>query len=383
MSNHANFYLPKFTDGQIQTWYDTVVANPTGDINSDFRTACVVASGGTAAQALNMSVDDAWKMYITVNQGRTFIGLHPNHYPDISLAGTENNWPAPDSFTPDATCHLTTAQLEGSTGICNNPTTSKIDGFHMTSDGLRCCVANTAMDRLYSYRLGTPFDMNSVTLNSNSKGGLVNPQWPQYVGPGLGTTTDDYAKYQFFNNSDDIEIYQGNANGNIATGDVLLDFVSADPAEDGVLSKSELGFTGTQDGRAWFNEDGSKLYAIGEIGTTETLRAFTMSSAYDVNTASLASTLDISGTITAVGGDMQVSPDESKIYVFATATMYLGTMSTPGDVSTITWTAGTVDYSSRFDTNVHNFHIAYDASKIFWSDETASAPRIYCEDLNF
>jgi len=114
-----------------------------------------------------------------------------------------------------------------------------------------------------------------------------------------------------------------------------------------------------------FNDDGTSMYTVGY--SNDTVYQYTLSSAYDVSTASYASkSLDVSSQDTTPLG-VTFKPDGTSMYVMGAdvpQSVYQYTLSTAFDVSTGSFASKSLNISS-FETNGWGFQFNADGTKCF------------------
>lgn len=117
----------------------------------------------------------------------------------------------------------------------------------------------------------------------------------------------------------------------------------------------------------WISDDGTRLFVCGR--SLDSVRSYTMSSAWDISTASYDSkTLDVSAKETAPRG-LALDPDGNYVYVAGTQNgdVHQYTMSTPFDLATATFTR-TFDTSGQSLGGNYGMVFKHDGSKMFLAD---------------
>ena len=121
----------------------------------------------------------------------------------------------------------------------------------------------------------------------------------------------------------------------------------------------------------WISSDGTRLFQTGR--SLDSVRSYTMSTAWDISTASYDSkSLDVSAKETAPRA-LTISSDGSELYVSGTTSddIHQYTMSTPFDLSTASFT-GTKDTSGESVGSVYSMEINGDGTQIFIWDGSGS-----------
>lgn len=116
-----------------------------------------------------------------------------------------------------------------------------------------------------------------------------------------------------------------------------------------------------------FNDDGTSMYTSGTTGN-DTIYQYTLSTAWDLSTASYASkSFDVSTQVTTAY-DVDFSGDGTSMYVMdnGTDTLYQYTLSTAWDVSTASYASKSFDVSSQ-DDNPAGFTFNNDGTKLYVS----------------
>jgi hypothetical protein len=131
-----------------------------------------------------------------------------------------------------------------------------------------------------------------------------------------------------------------------------------------------------------FSDSGSKLYVIGALND---VFQYTLSTPYDLSTASYAS---ISFDVGSSGAnypmiDIEMSPDGTKMYLMTNQTydrIYQFTLSTPYDVSTASYASKSLDVSSE-DTQTAGFTLSSDGTKLLTVGYNTTPDSMYRYDL--
>jgi sugar lactone lactonase YvrE len=191
---------------------------------------------------------------------------------------------------------------------------STFRGGTMTDDGLYFLAVDTASDTVYSWQLGTAFDLSTVGT-------------PATLSVTAQEATPTVAR--LYNNGT-LLIVSG------STGDSLFAYALSTAYD--ITSAS---YTGTSfahgeplvTGLTRMNADGTIIMVSGS--SLDDVRAFTMSTPYDVSTCSLSSSLDLSAVDTFVLA-CDLSLDGTKLYVAGSTldNIYQYNLATPYDLST-------------------------------------------------
>jgi hypothetical protein len=196
--------------------------------------------------------------------------------------------------------------------------TSSFD-VEFSSDGTKMYVTGFASDALHQYSLSTAFDLSTasydnVSLDVNTLG--PNPRAIIFNNDGtkmytVGNTTDDVLQYSLSTAFD-------------------LSTASYDSVSFNVASQDATPYD------LKFNADGTKMYMI---GSTDTVHQYTLSTAFNVGTASYDSVSFSFNAQDSGTNGMHFNPDGTKIYVVGSSndSVYQYTLSTGFDVSTTSY----------------------------------------------
>lgn len=136
-------------------------------------------------------------------------------------------------------------------------------------------------------------------------------------------------------------------------------------------SKSaDLSSEDTVPGGVFFKPDGKTMYITGNAN--DSVFQYTVSTAWDVSTASYASkSKDISAE-TTTPSDLFFHPSGDKMYVMSSGgddTVYQYTLLTPWDVSTASYASKSLDISSEATTNITNgLFIGMDGARLYFTE---------------
>ena len=195
---------------------------------------------------------------------------------------------------------------------------SSPSGIAFSPDGVNLYISGTSGDDINRYILSTPWDISTAVYNSVSV--LLPDTAPQgvFLRPDgtrlffVGSTNDRVYQYTL-STAWDITSSSMTAAGNISV-------VSQDTAPVDIVFKS----------------DGTKMYIVGS--TNDSVYEYSLSTAWDVTSATFTSSLNVSSFDTDPTG-LDFSEDGSKMYVVGTIRDHVGryNLSTPWDISTATF----------------------------------------------
>lgn len=124
----------------------------------------------------------------------------------------------------------------------------------------------------------------------------------------------------------------------------------------------------------FFKPDGTAMYPVG--ATNKVVRQYTLSTAWDLSTATYASKFKGVNSQATFPVDVFFSPDGTKMYIsdFTSPDVYQYTLSTAWDVSTASYASKTLDASSQ-DTVINAIFFRPDGKKLYVTG--ANNGRIY------
>jgi hypothetical protein len=144
-------------------------------------------------------------------------------------------------------------------------------------------------------------------------------------------------------------------------------------------------YTATQIGGAFndveFNDDGTKMYLLDQGGPAKIFQ-YTLTTGYDLSTASYASkSLDVSATVPGAQ-HMVFKPDGTKVWVTNQSTVYEFTLSTPWDISTGSYASKSYNNAAR-DAQTNSTFFKSDGTRMWMIGAFNSGnPGIYQFDLS-
>ena len=118
-----------------------------------------------------------------------------------------------------------------------------------------------------------------------------------------------------------------------------------------------------------FNADGTKMFVLGN--EHDSVYVWDLSTPWDISTASVAGSLDISGQVTSLNY-FSFSTSGHKMYVAEGSTIHEYTMGTPWDLSTCSFTQ-----TGTFANWNHGFCLSADGTKVFVADGVQDELRMY------
>ena len=227
--------------------------------------------------------------------------------------------------------------------------------FCFSQDGTKCYLIGTTNNVIYQYTLSTPWDMStalyaskSLALNSldtNVQGIYIKPDGINcYL---MGSTVD-----RIFN-------YILSTPWDISTGSLANSYNTSTQVTIGTTSGVKYG------------DNGTKMYVISN-GTTDLIYQYTLSTAWDVTTASYASK-SLTITQDTAPQDIAFSSDGTKCYVSGDTnnTIYQYTLSTAWDIGTGTYASKSLAVGTQ-DTSPRGFVFSSDGTKGYVMGNTNS-----------
>jgi len=277
------------------------------------------------------------------------------------------------------------------------------NSFTISNDGTKLIVfnANSYSKVADIYVLGTPFDISTAVLQSNTSPkqfDFTAPYQTQFNNDGtklfiLNTTTDDITRYSlnpawdistavsdsitFDPDPDETEPMFFNFNNDGTklfilgtTQDRIISYTLS-PAWD-VSSAVKLS-SGPVDSKMvefYFNDDGSKIYISRILGGTVNVAEYNLSTPYDISLLEMNPIYLDDGLFTGTYL-IRYNTDGTKVYILGsdTDTIYQYDLSTPYDINTRTYTSKTLDVSSE-DTLGYSFCFNSTGTKIYYMGYT-------------
>jgi sugar lactone lactonase YvrE len=207
-------------------------------------------------------------------------------------------------------------------GINRGPSTS---GYETTptdvkfnNDGTKMYVLGTARDAVLQYNLGTAYQPSTAVFPRKSVAA------EETAPSGVEFKTDGTKMYVIGSSGDDVNQYDLSTAWDVTTASYVQNF-------------SVFSETGTLPAKVRFKDDGTKMYVLSN--TNDAVYQYTLSSAWDISTASYDS---VSFSVTsqeATPQGMFFGDSGAKMYIVGDTndTVYQYTLSTPWDLSTASY----------------------------------------------
>jgi len=252
-------------------------------------------------------------------------------------------------YTLSPAWSITSASLANTYSIFSQEPTAQ--GLFFSSTGDKMYVTGTNA-YVYEYDLGTNWSLASVTYNSVSKD--VSAQ--ESIPTGLFFRSNGEEMYVAGASSDRVYKY------NIPTVNAW-DVSSASytyPTTNYFSVSTQASFP---EG-LFFKPDGLKMYVIGS--TSDSVHEYTLSSAWDITSATFTASKSISAEDGSAEG-VFFKPDGSKMYIVgsATDTIYEYTLGTNWDVTSASYSPNNISVSITADTSPLGLFFKSDGTKMY------------------
>lgn len=272
-------------------------------------------------------------------------GIQPTVYHEglgTVVSGSEGYYLAGASY--DSVSFLSSGQGTHATGLSFKP------------DGTKMYILNATNDSVYQYTLSTAWDVSTASYDSVS----------------FSITSQDTEAYDLHFKTDGTKFYVAGYNSNTVYQYSLstswdLSTASYDSVSFSVSSQEN------QLTSIYFKTDGTKLYAVGI--TNDTVYQYTLSTAWNVSTASYDSVSFSVGAQETFPASLEFNSDGSTLFVIGGIGRDVNyyTLSTAWDVSTASYT-GVFDTSSQ-GTNPQDIFFKPDGTKMYLA--ARSTNRVY------
>lgn len=166
-----------------------------------------------------------------------------------------------------------------SPGLYVNAQESAPNGLAFKSDGTKMYIVGTANDTVYQYSLATAWDVLTATYDSVSFSVATQETEPR----GIAFKTDGTKMYIIGSSGDDVNEYALSGAWDISTASFTTNFSVATQ-------------TGAVPTKVQFKDDGTKMYVLSD--SNDTVFQYSLSSAWDISTASYDSVSYAVGSLT-------------------------------------------------------------------------------------
>jgi len=335
-----------YTDGvtsNIQTQIDAIDPDPTkGSLTKTF------ANGETASITLSSAISPAPVVSVTKEVAQT--GVSSKGTWDVATDGA--NYELHD--TAYATT-LTPGQIgfgDASTwsydSVSFSVASEDADALDVafSSDGTKMFYAGSTTDSVYQYTLSTAFDVSTASYDSVS----------------FSVASQETGNWGFTFNNDGTKMYVVGSSGgavfqySLTTG-FDLSTASYDSVSFSVSSQTTLPCGVT------FNDDGTKMYIMGQ---NDILYQYSLSTAFDVSTASYDSVSFNAGSQDTNPFGAIFNTDGTKLYIvsYASDEVYQYTLSTAFDISTVSYDSIFFSLASQ-ETTARKIRFNNDGTKLY------------------
>jgi len=236
-----------------------------------------------------------------------------------------------------------------------NVTTNNLIAFDFNSDGTGLYAFRNNTSNIYQYTLSTAWDINSISYTGKTYDSHT------ILGSDAGTgfrISSDGTKAYIVNTASGI-IYQLT----LSTAWDISTSSSASKSKDVSTQGNPHGFT--------FNSNGTKLYTV--INSSGIIYQYTLSIAWDISTASYDSKFYSVATQETEPYAMSLASDGTKMYVSGhnNSTVYQYTLSTAYDVSTASYESKSLA-TATYTSDTRDVYITFRGQRIYTGGYTAS-----------
>ena len=343
----------------------------------DISTASYVQSFSVSAQETTPNglffKDDGTKMYITGSGGD-----------DVN------------EYTLSSAWDISTASYVQVFGVATSETNP--EGLFFKPDGTKMYIIGSGADSVFSFTLSTPWNISTSTLDLPTENYFsVAAQETTPVGiffkdDGtkmyvLGDSGNDVNEYTLstpwdISTSSYVQVFSVSAQESVprsihfkddgtkmyvmgTTGDDVNEYTLSTPWDISTASYVQVFSVAGQEDiphGLFFKPDGTKMYVIGRTG--DDVNEYTLSSAWDISTASYVQVFSVSAQEGTPSG-LFFKPDGTKMYIMGLGgdKLYEYSLSTPWDISTTVYS--TAFSVGLYDLNFYNIYIKSDGKKLY------------------
>jgi sugar lactone lactonase YvrE len=214
--------------------------------------------------------------------------------------------------------------------------------FVISTDGTKMFVHDDDNDTIYQYTLTTPFDVSTLSFDNKSK---------------LVFRTSDF---EF--NADGTKLYTaGFLRGDVYQYTLATGF-DIPTASNATRTQFSVQSQVTNPRSFALSTDGTRMF----VGSTDTIHQYTLSTAFDITTASYDSvSFDLSSE-TSYAPDLEFNTDGTKMFVvgYAYNRIYQYTLTTGFDLSTASYDSISFSVDSELN-DAFSLHFSPDGTKVF------------------
>jgi len=212
-------------------------------------------------------------------------------------------------------------------------TANEINSIHWANEGAALLTANPNQDSIYGFTCSTPYDASTAVWDGTR---VAIPTTVLLQ----GADWSHDGNYYMTNNPwiKRLDMYAA------ATPYV----VDSTDVRSSTCTNAELGFDDTITGNACMSPDGTAIYAFGEMQVnTISLLKRTLDTPYDLSDRGTLVTQEVESqgitSISSSTGHLMIDASETYMWYVSGGTLARGYMSTPGDITTITWVWAVAD----------------------------------------
>jgi len=229
--------------------------------------------------------------------------------------------------------------------------------YMLSSDGSKAYACDYNARFVYQYTLSTPYDLSTASYASKSK----------------SFTTQVTGLSQIWMSSDGSKLY---AFDDLTR--IVYEYTLSTPSDITTATYASKSFSmNTQNNSIafiWFSSDGSKMYGASTV-TVGIVYQYTLSTPYDVSTASYANkSFTATSQVINIQG-LCFSPDGSKMFLsnYNNCTIYQYTLSTPYDVSTASYANKSFNTITQTTNDITTAVFSSDGTKMYVCSQTNKA----------
>ena len=321
----------------------------------------------------------------------------------LSDYGLEGVNPAILEFDLSTAWNVSTASYDDAILNCTNELVNRLESFYFSSDGTKLfAVTRDTYTRIVQYNFSTPWDVTSgnyggiyvdytsepVSTGSTGNGCFIKPDGKEFyllnnydksihkITLGLDWTL----YFAYYSNYVSVLSETGDSAGVVLSSDGTKMFVNsyagviyeydlrvAGDVRSAIYNSVSFNFGGTEANQRGMtsNSDGSKLYIVGS--QTDNVYEIDLSSSWDLSTASYTAGhyIDVYSQTGNYPLGIAISNDGTKMYLNnLDENLYEYTLSSPGDVTSATYTNNLFSYSAQ-DSEGRGININDDGTKFY------------------
>jgi hypothetical protein len=320
------------------------------------KNATIVSNyaGATGTRTITMG-NDQNNPSLSVSSGTDIVILSAAYMNNLNFLGFGGTWSASSgaltlfgNLTFGNTINSNTATITmAATSRNSNLQDISPNGLFFNSSGTILYVMGNSNDTVTQYMLSTPWDVSTASYSMKSK----------------NVSAQDTSPLDVFISADGTKMYvMGNFN------DTVFQYTLSTAWDVSTATYSSLSKSVTAQESdptsVTFTADGTKMYIIGTI--TNTVYQYTLSTPWDVSTATYSSISKSTATEGNVSYALNFTTDGTKMFVVSAANkaIYQYTLSTPWDVSTATFSFLSKNVSAQ-GANIFGAAFSNDGTKMY------------------